>query len=367
MSNTRLSELGGAPRLYDRLEVCIAYESKPSRNKACIRTALSQSAGGRRLAVAAFGFEKDRVVTGGDDGSVLYANLTFGGHMIMVLPVDDSGLAQFFKQPYEVGGVETQTCYVVVDDADAHFRKAKAAGATVVLDISDDDHGGRGYACRDPEGHIWSFGTYDPWEPRLAPQGAGLRRSVTMAALLASVAVVAATAGWMLPRSPTQADDARLQHAASAARERLEKASAQAFSLAAELSQERSGKFAAERASREVQEQLEQDQRAKNSAETSARQLEEQLAAARRANEAAMQKAKEAAAQIVSERAARQAAERAASDIAKELPRERDARQRAERFARDAIEQLGREQRAKDEAERAATQAREQLAQAQAS
>ena len=312
---------------------------------------------------AAFGFEKDRVVTG-DDGSVLYANLTFGGHMIMVLPVDGSDLAQYFKLPHEVGGVETQTCYIVVDDADAHCRTAKAAGASIVLDINDDDQGGRGYACRDPEGHIWSFGTYDPWEPR-AVQGTSLRRGLAMAAVLAGVAVAAATAGWMLPRPAVQAD-ARLQLAASAARERLEKAGAQASSLAAELSQERSAKDAAERISRETQEQLARDQGATSSAETSARQLEEQLATARRTNETAMQRAKEAGAQIVSERAARQAAERAALDIAKELPRERDARQRAERFARDATEQLGREQRAKDEAERAATQAREQLTQAQA-
>ena len=310
-----------------------------------------------------FGFEKDRVVTG-DDGGVLYANLTFGGHMIMVLPVGESDLAQYFKQPYEVGGVETQICYIVVDDADAHCRKAKAAGASMVLDISDDEHGGRGYACRDLEGHIWSFGTYDPWEIQ-AVAGAGRRRGLAMAAVLSSVAVAAVIVGWMLPRPAVQAD-AQMQFAATAARERHEKASAQASFLATELSQERGAKDAAERISHDTQEQLARDQGAKSSAETSARQLEEQLAAARRANETILQKAREATAQIVTDKAARQTAERAASDIAKELPRERDARQRAERFAREAVEQLGREQRAKDEAERAATQAREQLAQAQA-
>ena len=312
---------------------------------------------------AAFGFEKDRVVTG-DDGSVLYANLICGGHMVMVLPVDGSALTQFFKQPYEVGGVETQTCYIVVDDADAHCRTAKAAGASIVLDVTDDDHGGRGYACRDPEGHIWSFGTYDPWQPRAAAQSAGPRPRVVMAAMLIGAAIVAGSAGWMLPRSPTQADQSRLQHDASAARERLEQAAARTSSLAAELSQERSAKDAAERTSREAQEQLARDQGAKSSAETSARQLEEQLAAARRANETTTQKAKEANSQIAGERAARQAAERASLDTAKELVRARDARQRAERSAQDAVEQLTRERRAKDEAERAATQAREQLAQA---
>jgi uncharacterized glyoxalase superfamily protein PhnB len=314
---------------------------------------------------AAFGFERDRIIAG-EDGGVLYAHLTIGGHLIMVLPVGGSDLSQYFKQPYEVGGVETQTCYVVVEDADAHYRAAKAAGASIVVDIADDEQGGRTYACRDPEGHIWTFGTYDPWAPRQShlTETAGLKRTLATAAIFVGVTAAAATAGWLLPRAPSESDRTRLQHDASTARERLEKASASASSLSAELSQERNAKDAAERASRDAQEQLARDQGAKSSAETSVRQLEEQLAATRRATEAATQRAKEASAQIVSERSAKQVAERAALDTAKDLVRERDARQRAERSAQDAVEQLTREQRAKDEAEYAATQARDQLAQA---
>jgi uncharacterized glyoxalase superfamily protein PhnB len=52
---------------------------------------------------------------------------------------------------------------VIVPDADAHYERAKAAGAAIVYDIRDEDYGGRGYSCRDPEGHLWNFGTYDPW------------------------------------------------------------------------------------------------------------------------------------------------------------------------------------------------------------
>jgi len=44
------------------------------------------------------------------------------------------------------------------------YQRAKAAGAEIVMDIKDEDYGGRGFWCRDPEGHLWSFGTYDPWE-----------------------------------------------------------------------------------------------------------------------------------------------------------------------------------------------------------
>ena len=46
---------------------------------------------------------------------------------------------------------------------DAHYARAKAAGAEIVIDIADQDYGGRLYVCRDPEGHVWNFGSYDPW------------------------------------------------------------------------------------------------------------------------------------------------------------------------------------------------------------
>ena len=52
---------------------------------------------------------------------------------------------------------------MIVSDADAIYDRAKAAGAEMVVDIKTEEYGGRGFACRDLEGHIWYFGTYDPW------------------------------------------------------------------------------------------------------------------------------------------------------------------------------------------------------------
>jgi uncharacterized glyoxalase superfamily protein PhnB len=52
---------------------------------------------------------------------------------------------------------------VVVGEVDAHYAHAKAAGAEIVIDIKTQDYGGCDYTCRDPEGHVWTFGTYDPW------------------------------------------------------------------------------------------------------------------------------------------------------------------------------------------------------------
>ena len=60
-------------------------------------------------------------------------------------------------------GASTQIIYVVVNSADALYTQAKAAGAEIVVELKDEDYGGRGFSCRDLEGHLWSFGTYDPW------------------------------------------------------------------------------------------------------------------------------------------------------------------------------------------------------------
>jgi len=65
--------------------------------------------------------------------------------------------------PDEVGGRQTQSACVIVTDVDAHYARAKAAGARIVIDIADQAYGGRGYACADPEGYLWWFGSYDPW------------------------------------------------------------------------------------------------------------------------------------------------------------------------------------------------------------
>lgn len=111
----------------------------------------------------AFGFEKQLVVPG-DEGSIAHAQLRFGNGMIMLGSAGKHGGSydDLVSTPAELGGV-SQGIYVVVDDADAHLARARAAGAEIVIDISDKDYGGRDYTCRDLEGHVWSFGTYDPW------------------------------------------------------------------------------------------------------------------------------------------------------------------------------------------------------------
>jgi uncharacterized glyoxalase superfamily protein PhnB len=111
-----------------------------------------------------FGFEKHLVVPH-QDGSVIHAQLSFGNGMIMLASVTKAKteFGRLMKQPDELGGVQTQTSYLVVTDVDAIYSKAKVGGARIATEIKDEDYGGRGFSCYDLEGHLWSFGSYDPW------------------------------------------------------------------------------------------------------------------------------------------------------------------------------------------------------------
>jgi uncharacterized glyoxalase superfamily protein PhnB len=115
----------------------------------------------------AFGFEK-RLVVPGDDGAIVHAELVYGDGMVMLGEMRDDEFGMLQKTPAEVGGVATQSPYIIVDDADTHHARAVAAGAKVVYALRDESYGGRGYSCLDPEGHLWNFGTYDPWATRTA-------------------------------------------------------------------------------------------------------------------------------------------------------------------------------------------------------
>ena len=111
----------------------------------------------------AFGFARRAVYA--DGATVHHAQLSFGNGMVMLGSVDNaSEFGRRMAQPDELGLRETQCPCVIVADADAHYAQARAAGAVIVDDIRDQDYGGRGYSCRAPEGHLWWFGSYDPWK-----------------------------------------------------------------------------------------------------------------------------------------------------------------------------------------------------------
>jgi uncharacterized glyoxalase superfamily protein PhnB len=99
----------------------------------------------------------------GPDNTVGHAELTLGNGMIMLGSCKDDDYGRGFKSPGEIGGVETHSAYVVVPDADKVYARAQEAGAVIVRPIQDTAYGSREFSVKDPEGHSWSVGTYDPW------------------------------------------------------------------------------------------------------------------------------------------------------------------------------------------------------------
>lgn len=112
----------------------------------------------------AFGFAKHAVFAG-ENNTIAHAELSFGNGMIMLSSISDYPGSELVRHPADVHGA-THWLNVVVPDADAHYARAKAAGAEIVIDIKDTHYGGRMYTCRDLEGFFWTFGTYDPWAPK---------------------------------------------------------------------------------------------------------------------------------------------------------------------------------------------------------
>jgi uncharacterized glyoxalase superfamily protein PhnB len=108
----------------------------------------------------AFGFER-RMVIEDDDGGVAHAELTIGNGMIMLGSAREDAFGRLQSTPAALGGT-TQSPYIVVGEVDKIYVRARAAGAEIVIDIKDESYG-RGFSCKDPEGHLWNFGNYNPW------------------------------------------------------------------------------------------------------------------------------------------------------------------------------------------------------------
>ena len=111
-----------------------------------------------------FGFTRHAVYAQ-PDGSIGHAELTLGGGMIMLGSEKNDEYGRGFKSPAEMGA-ETRSAYIVVADVDAVFARAQSSGALIVRPLQDTTYGSREFTVKDPEGHSWSVGTYDPWEAR---------------------------------------------------------------------------------------------------------------------------------------------------------------------------------------------------------
>jgi uncharacterized glyoxalase superfamily protein PhnB len=101
----------------------------------------------------AFGFRRLHVYEN-PDGTVAHAELAFGPSILMLgSDRDDRLRGRKAGQGW---------MYVAVDDADAACERARAGGAEIVAEPYDTEYGSRDFTARDPEGNVWSFGTYRP-------------------------------------------------------------------------------------------------------------------------------------------------------------------------------------------------------------
>ena len=178
-----------------------------------------------RWLCAAFGFELKTLVrtdsnvdaenleSATPQASAIYAEVVHGRGTIMLVPVGQSDLDAHMRQPDELGGIETQTCYVTVADPSTHMKRAVLGGAEIVLPLSGGAGDQHGYSCRDVEGHLWNFGTYAPvsvWNNDVTTSPSVISSQKTVqktggrwAAPMLTLSLMGLAAGvWFIPGNP---------------------------------------------------------------------------------------------------------------------------------------------------------------------
>jgi len=322
----------------------------------------------------AYGFEKRRFVSD-ENGEFQFAQLAFGDNTIMVVRADDARFERLIVHPDRIGGVETQACYLVVSDIDAHYARATAKGAEIVSKMEGRDRGDRSYASRDPESHIWMFGTYDPYEGRHIDKRDDRRTTIgsaLRAPLLTLAGALAIAAGVWIYLDRLAAFKADLLGLATTELSAVRGADADAKHTAKELLQVRVAKETVERklsqtraalesalqGEKEARDLLAQEMRSRG---VLTRTVEDQLRQERIARSAVEQAAKDATDQLTRGQLAKSAAERLAKEMTDRLELERRARALAEHSVQSAMAELARERSAKAAAELAASELRNQL------
>lgn len=94
-----------------------------------------------------------------ETGEVDHAELAFGSSIVMLGAARDDDYGDMVGGPGANGG---KSLYIAVDDVDGLFERVETSGATIEQGLTDRDYGSREFICRDPEGHVWCFGTYWP-------------------------------------------------------------------------------------------------------------------------------------------------------------------------------------------------------------
>ncbi|HEV7328079.1 MAG TPA: VOC family protein [Bosea sp. (in: a-proteobacteria)] len=111
--------------------------------------------------IEAFGFEKHAAYYSNDGKTLLHGELRMGESFVMLGSADNNEFGKLVSRPAELGGT-TASPYIATTNIDALCERARAAGAEICMEPSDQPYGSRDFICKDPEGHVWCFGTYRP-------------------------------------------------------------------------------------------------------------------------------------------------------------------------------------------------------------
>jgi uncharacterized glyoxalase superfamily protein PhnB len=111
----------------------------------------------------AFGFEV-RLKVEGEDGGIQHSELVYGEGVVMVASSTKPPRPEntYRRSPRTLGGANTQSMMLYIDDVEAHCARARGAGAKIVSEPNTRDYGAeywidRGYEAEDLEGHHWWF------------------------------------------------------------------------------------------------------------------------------------------------------------------------------------------------------------------
>jgi uncharacterized glyoxalase superfamily protein PhnB len=119
-----------------------------------------------------FGFAKHAIYEG-PNNTIMHAELTLGQGMFMLgSTAKNSKFSDLLTTPAATGGRETTSLCIIIEGCDAAYARAQAAGAEMVQELTEPEHGGKSFACKDPEGHVWWVGSYNPWATRPAAPNA---------------------------------------------------------------------------------------------------------------------------------------------------------------------------------------------------
>jgi uncharacterized glyoxalase superfamily protein PhnB len=311
----------------------------------------------------AFGFREHESAQESDQ-HVKYILLRLGDGGVLVRPVSNSVFDDLMVEPSAVGGGNTHVLYLSIPDAELHCERAKAAGAKVELEPQDDGLGGRFYTCRDPEGHLWSFGTKryglgaasdvstslrgDRAPTRLAHNDRGGKRSLFARSFAVVTIVGTLFAGWMLYEAYTQGAFEAGSAMTTGTVERGQVSSDQpgtrgsgpelaptspAGAVASELSDERARRLTAEAAYAEATAKVTEEQARRLAAENRAAEAETKLSqtnsSAAEAHQATRRLETEAARERREAKEALTAAEQRLADQLAETARDKEAASKA--------------------------------------